>query len=110
MVYLNRSKLEWAMCKFKRCRGRCAQAKLWIREVTKRRPYLLFHWAMENEPHESRGSRTVLWEPESASSSGYSTEKGGGYEVVPMSNGSLTSARCVRGVPHPLTQAPLISL
>lgn len=46
MECINQRILKWAMCKFKRFRGRYSRTKRWLKEVSQRQPRLFAHWAM----------------------------------------------------------------
>lgn len=44
MVYANRRLVRWAMCKYKRFRGRKKRAIVWLQGLCKREPNLFAHW------------------------------------------------------------------
>lgn len=46
MYCLNQRLIKWAMCKYKRFRGRLLKAIEWLKEVAKRQPSLFAHWAV----------------------------------------------------------------
>lgn len=43
---IQRRLVKWAMCKYKRFRGRRKQAEMWLRAVKRREPQMFAHWAL----------------------------------------------------------------
>nr|WP_264195931.1 group II intron reverse transcriptase/maturase [Metabacillus niabensis] len=43
---INRRLVKWAMCKYKRFRGRRTRAEKWLKELAKREPKMFSHWAL----------------------------------------------------------------
>jgi uncharacterized protein YdiU (UPF0061 family) len=43
---LNKRLIKWAMCKYKKLRGRFQRAESWLRKVAERQPRLFAHWAL----------------------------------------------------------------
>jgi len=43
---INRILVKWAMCKYKRFRGREHRAREWMREIAKREPNMFAHWTL----------------------------------------------------------------
>ena len=46
MDCINQRLTKWAMCKYKRFRGRYGRAKAWLQELGKREPKMFAHWAI----------------------------------------------------------------
>ena len=47
---INRILVKWAMCKYKRFRGRECKAREWMREIAKREPNMFAHWTLKILP------------------------------------------------------------
>jgi len=66
--YLNSVLVRWATRKYKKLNHRFRRAEQWLRRVSHRDSQLFAHWqrvrgvALQREPYELRGSRTVLRE------------------------------------------------
>jgi group II intron reverse transcriptase/maturase len=47
---INRILVKWAMCKYKRFRGREYRAREWMQEIAKREPNMFAHWTLKILP------------------------------------------------------------
>jgi len=79
--HLNKHLTRWAVRKYKRLRGPHRRVRPWVQRVARLQPGLFAHrqffqaTAGQYEPHDSRGSRSVLCEREGAIPPRHSTRR-----------------------------------